>query len=128
MIVIRNEKDVSAVLDKSAREHIEQRIAELEPYTLEDLGTFAVVEDADNVRVVNDFYAMDVCRNQLTGHHYTDPAFYPPWEVIEDLGSFYAITWITGSDGKGFVLLVPHTCNIPELLAMCQTFAVQGGK
>ena len=124
MIEIREIWQAASVTDIAIRQYIEKRIAELLPYTLEELGPILVVEATDDLQAVNAACGFDVCRNRYSGKHYTDPDFHPPWESIVDYGTFHSILWVTGQDGSGVELIVPKTLGLTELLEMCRLYGI----
>ena len=124
MIIIRDTSQAVLVTDIAIRQYIEKRIAELLPYTLEELGPILVVEPTDDLQAINAACEFDVCRNHYSGKHYNDPDFLPPWESIVDYGTFHSILLVTGQDGSGVELIVPKTLGLTELLEMCRLYAI----
>jgi hypothetical protein len=116
MQVIRDPASLSQVSDPAIRQLIQHRIATLasdEPFDSGIHGYFLVPEEGDR-------YA------DITAQLGFDPA-QRPWEILEEYPSCYDLLFIIDDSGYGIELFIPKTIDIPDLIAMCQQFAVPGG-
>lgn len=105
MIRVANLAAAEAIPDPEIRQLAMQRIAELaeQGFSLSEIGEIWMVEDID---------ALADIEKRLGG-----PV--SAYELIENSPSSFAVTYVLDQAGMGFVLLVPKTVDIPELLAMC---------
>lgn len=114
MIVLRDPLLVGSIPDPNIRFLVEQRFTEItdgEAYDADIHGYFVVVELGDSVSALE----------QEIGC----PILAPCFEVLEEHPSFYEMVFIMGDGDGGTVLIIPKTQGInPDLLAMCQTYAV----
>ena len=104
MIRVADLAAAEAIADPEIRQLALQRITELseQGFSLSEVGEFRIAEDID---VLADIERLGVPVSA--------------YELIEDHPSCFAVTYVLDQAGMGFVLLVPKTVDIPELLALC---------
>lgn len=109
MIRVANLAAAEAIADPEIRQLALQRIAELaeQGFSLSDVGEIWITEATDALADIEIRLGVPVSA----------------YELIEDHPSCFAVTYVLDQAGMGFVLLVPKTVDIPELLALCLTGA-----
>ena len=126
MFVIRDLSSAAQISNPEIRHLVEQRITNLstEPYDPDDLGYFLVMEPSDSLEEINAQLGFSILCNRFSGIKFGDADFTPSFEFVEEYAGCYDMVLILSDDGYGVELFIPKSIDIPELLAMCQKFAV----
>ena len=126
MFVIRDLSSAAQISNPEIRHLVEQRITNLstEPYDPDDLGYFLVMEPSDSLEEINAQLGFSILCNRFSGIKFGDADFTPSFEFVEEYAGCYDMVFILSDDGYGVELFIPKSIDIPELLAMCQKFAV----
>ena len=115
MLIIKDRDSASTVSDPAIRQMILQRIdavASDEPFDSKLHGYFVVVE-GDTLQAINKQVGFDLLAK--------------PYEILEEYPSAYDLLYIVCDDGFGIEVFIPKAAGIdPDLMAMCQRFAVPG--
>ena len=129
MQVIRDPISTAQISDPSIRRLVEQRIYDLgkEPFDLAALGYFIVVEPGDSLDAIDAQLGFPILCNRWTGIRFDQPGFTPSFEFVESFGGCYDTVFIIDDSGYGIEVFIPKAIDIPDLLAMCQTYAVPAG-
>lgn len=100
-----------AIRVNPAASHLRQhfkRLCEFADQPLDSLCTFIIVEPGDRLVAL---------QSQLRR-----PLHPPPWEYVDCAGGWFELVLVTGDNGFGHVVLVPHEAAIdPEILEYCRT-------
>lgn len=129
MQVIRSPADAANIADTAIRQMILQRIdaiASDEPYDANLHGYFVVLEDGDRLNAINTQIGFDVLTNRWTGLRYDHADYTPAFEILEEYQTCWDLLFIQDDSGYGIELFIPKTIEIPDLVAMCQRYAVPG--
>ena len=126
MFVIRELSSAVHISDLEIRHLVEQRFHALstEPYDPDDLGYFLVMEPSDSLEEINAQLGFPILCNRFSGIPFGDADFTPSFEFVEEYANCYDMVFILSDDGYGVEVFIPKSIDIPELLAMCQKFAV----
>lgn len=126
MFVIRDLSSTAQINDSEIRHLVEQRFHALstEPYDPDDLGYFLVMEPSDSLEEINAQLGFPILCNRFSGIPFGDADFTPSFEFVEEYAGCYDMVFILSDDGYGVEVFIPKSIDIPELLAMCQKFAV----
>ena len=115
MLIIKDRDSASAVSDPAIRQMILQRIdaiASDEPYVSALHGYFLVLTECTTLQVINRQVGFDVLAKTP--------------EILEEYSDCYDMLFIVDDSGYGIELFIPKSIDIPELIAMCELFAVPG--
>jgi hypothetical protein len=131
MIVVKSLADTSQISNTAIRELVRKRINDLggDAFDATELGFFLVVESGDTLEAINDQLGFDILCNRWTGVRYDQADFSPSFEFVEEFPWCYCydMVFILSDDGFGVEVFVSVEEGIdPELLAMCQRYAVRG--
>lgn len=129
MQVIRSPADAANIADTAIRQMILQRIdaiASDEPYDATQHGYFLVLEDGDTLQAIAAQISFDVLTNRWTGLRYDHADYTPAFEILEEYQTCWDLLFIQDDSGYGIELFIPKTIEIPDLVAMCQRYAVAG--
>lgn len=128
MIVLRNPSLVSSVADPDIRSLAKQRFAEIcagEPYDYDQHGYMIVVEPGDRVEALEKETSCPILRNLFDDIGFGNPEFSPSFEALEEHDGCFEMVFILNDNGFGIDIFIPKQQGIdPELLSMCQTYAV----
>lgn len=128
MQIIRDPADVTTIADPELRALVEKTIRDLSPdgpYDPDVLGYFLIVEaDIDTLPAINAQLGFDILCNRWTGIRFDQPGYTQSFECLEEHAGYYEIVFIISDDGFGIEVFIPKTVDIPDLLAMCQRYAV----
>lgn len=95
---------------------VAQRVADLtaDEYSMEEL-VFIVILDASD--------SLSELKSALSGD---GPAAQeiPPWEVIEEQETCFELVFVLESSGYGALVFAPKDVAHPEVLSLCQTYAM----
>ena len=117
--------NADAIADPELRELLQQRLRDIEPYSLSDLGSFIVVEPGDSVETIDKQLGFPILTNRWTGVQFGQTGFTPFWEVLEEHGTCYEMVFVLSDDGYGVELFIPkHPSMDSELLSMCAEFSL----
>lgn len=115
MQVIRSPADAANIASPAIRQMILQRIESIasdESYDANLHGYFLAVEAGDTLNAINKQVGFDLLAK--------------PYQILEEYPDCYDLLFIICDDGFGIELFIPKSSGIPELLAMCQRYAVPG--
>lgn len=129
MQVIRSPADAANIADSAIRQMILQRInaiASDEPYEETLHGYFVIIESGDTLQAINQQVGFDVLTNRWTGLRYDHADYTPAFEILEEYQTCWDLLFIQDDSGYGIELFIPKTIEIPDLVAMCQRYAVAG--
>ncbi len=129
MIVVRNLSEIHQISNIEIRELVQQRIDALhdDGFDIADLGCFLVVEPGDTIEAIDAQAGFPILSNRFTKACFGQPGFTPCFEILEEQPGLFAILFILSDDGAGVEVFVPKSEGVsPELLAMCQRYAIQG--
>ena len=129
MQVIRNPADAANIADPAIRQMILQRIdaiASDEPYDATQHGYFVIIESGDTSDAIAAQVGFDVLTNRWTGLRYDHADYTPAFEILEEYQTCWDLLFIQDDSGYGIELFLPKTIEIPDLVAMCQRYAVAG--
>ena len=116
MLIIKDRDSASTVSDPAIRQMILQRIdaiASDEPFDSKLHGYFVVPEDGDTLAAINAQVGFDLLAK--------------PHEILEEYPDCYDLLYIICDDGLGIEVFIQKAAGIdPNLVAMCQRFAVPG--
>lgn len=121
MHVLRHPTEVLAFVedypDPCINGLIRQRMIELfdDDTSMEELVVFVILEPDDDI---------DQLQNQMGFQVMTDQGG-PLWEVIEQHGTCYELVFVLSSTGQGVLVFVPKDGCAPDILALCQAYAVR---
>ena len=73
---------------------------------------------------INEQLGWDILTNRWTGIRFGDPRFTPSFELVDEHAGYFELVYVMGQDGRGIEVMVPKSIDIPDLLAMCQRYAV----
>ena len=83
MQVIRD--DIETVANPELRELLRQRLRDIEPYSMSELGSyFLVVEPGDGVEAIDKQLGFSILGNRWDGSRWGDANFTPSWEILEE--------------------------------------------
>lgn len=129
MQVIREPASTAQIANPEIRRLVEQRIYDLgkEPFDLAALGYFIVIEPGDSLETINAQLGFPILANRWTGLHFGQPGFTPTFEFVEAFPGCYEMVFIVDDSGYGIEVLIPSEGVDPDLLAMCQRYAMPAG-
>lgn len=111
------------------RELVTERMKDLggDAFDANALGYFLVVESGDTIEAINAQLGYDILCNRFTGICCGQTGFTPSFEFVEAFPACYDMVFILSDDGYGVEVFVQNESGVlPDLLAMCQRYAVQG--
>ena len=111
------------------RQLIQHRIANIasdEPYDASLHGYFLVLEDGDTLEAISRQLSFDILTNIWTGLRWDHPDYTPAFEFIEEHHSCYEALVVRDDSGFAVSIWISKTIDIPDLVAICQRFAVPG--
>jgi hypothetical protein len=129
MQVISEPADTIAIADPELRHLIEKTIRDLSPdgpYDPDELGYFLIVQLGDSLDAINEQIGFDIMVNRWTGIRFGDACFAPSFELVDEFPGWFEMVFILSDDGFGIEVFIPKSIDIPNLLAMCQRYAVRG--
>ena len=127
MLVINKLTDAKRIDDLEIRHLVEKRIHDLsfEPYDLDVLGYFLVVESSDSTEEIDAQLGFSFLGNRWNGTYFGEADFTPSFEVVEEHFGFFDMVFVISDDGYGVEVIVPKSSGIDSnLLAMCRQYAI----
>ena len=129
MIIVKTIATIQQIIDIEISELVTQRMEDLggDAFDANALGYFLVVESGDAIEAINAQLGFDILCNRFTGIRYDQTGFTPSFEFVEAFPACYDLVFILSDDGYGLEVFVQKASGVlPDLLAMCQRYAVQG--
>ena len=129
MIIIRDQSFIHQIGNIEIRELVTQRMDDLggDAFDASALGYFLVVESGDTIEAIAAQLGFDILCNRFIGIRYDQTGFTPSFEFVEEFSACYDMVSILSDDGYGVEVFVQKASWVsPDLLAMCQHYAVQG--
>ena len=129
MQVIRDSASTAQIANPEIRRLVQQRIYDLgkEPFDLAALGYFLVIEPGDSLDTINAQLGFPILANRWTGIRLGEPGFTPSFEFVESIGGCFDMVFILDDSGYGIEVFIPSEGADPDLLAMCQRYAMPAG-
>ena len=119
MLQIQNLFQLDLILEHDVSELLKLRQAQLDP----DINfSMYIIEPGDDVTTIEDETGCCLLSDVFGECRYPDPDFVPSCEVLEDHGTFYVMLYVFDDDG--IEIIIPKRGGDPELLSMCETFAI----
>ena len=129
MQIIRDLPSTQQISDSAIRTLVQQRIDDLggDQFNTTELGYFLIVEPGDRLDTITEQIGFNVLANRVTGILWDQTGFTPSFEFVEDFSACYEMVFILDDSGYGVDLLISKGTGVaPDLLAMCQQYAVPG--
>lgn len=129
MIIVRDLSAIHQVSNPEIRELVLQRMDDLggDAFDANALGYFLIVESGDTLESLSAQVGFAILCNRFTGIRYDQTGFTPSFEFVEEFPACYDMVFILSDDGYGVEVFVQKAKGVPpDLLAMCQRYAVQG--
>ena len=129
MQIIRDLPSTQHISDSAIRTLVQQRIDDLggDQFNTTELGYFLIVEPGDRLDTITEQIGFNVLANRVTGILWDQTGFTPSFEFVEDFSACYEMVFILDDSGYGVDLLISKGTGVaPDLLAMCQQYAVPG--
>ena len=129
MQIIRDLPSTLNISDAAIRTLVQKRIDDLggDQFNTTELGYFLIVEPGDRLDTITEQIGFNVLANRVTGILWDQTGFTPSFEFVEDFSACYEMVFILDDSGYGVDLLISKGTGVaPDLLAMCQQYAVQG--
>ena len=127
MQLIHTAADVAKLADPALRHLIKATIAALsedEPFDAAVLGYFLIVEPGDTVADLDAQIGFSILANRWTGIRFDAPGYTQHFEVLDEHAGYFEMVFILSDDGYGIEVFVPKRGVAPELLAMCERYAI----
>ena len=121
MHILRHPTEVLAFLedypDPCINALILERMTELinDDTSMEELVVFVILEAGEGIGQL---------QNQMGFQVLTDQGC-PLWEVIEQHATCYELVFVLSSSGHGVLVFAPKAGCAPDILALCQAYAVR---
>ena len=129
MQIIRDPAETAMITDPVLRHLIEATITALSedyPYDPEVLGYFLIVEPGDTIAELDAQIGFSILANRWTGIRFDAPGYTQHFEVLEEHAGYFEILFLTDDSGMGVEIFLENVAGIdPDLIAMCQRYAVQ---
>ncbi len=116
--------DIDKVADPELREFLHQRLRDIEPYSLSELGYILLVEPGDPIEAIDKQLGFSILGNRWDGTRWGDPTFTPSWEVMEEHHGYFELVYVLSDDGSGVTVFLPKQGIADDLMAMLSHFAV----
>ena len=129
MQVIRDLPSTLQISDAAIRTLVQQRIDDLggDQFDSAELGYFLIVETGDSLEAINTQIGFNILANRFTGIRWDQPGFTPSFEFVEEFSACYEMVFILDDSGYGIDIFISNATGVdPDLLAMCQRYAVPG--
>ena len=129
MIVVRDQHSAHQISNPQIKQLVQQRINNLAGQDIGEweFGYFLVIEFTDTIQAIKAQVGFDILCNRFTGIRYDQSEFTPSFEFIEEFPACYDMVFVLSDDGYGVEVFIPKEDGIdPDLIAMCQQYAVQG--
>lgn len=128
MIIVRDLSSISSVSNIAIRSLVQQRIDDLgdDAFDTDTPCYFLIVEASDTLQSLSLQLGFPVLCNRMTGLRYDQSGFTPSFEFMEEYPDCFDTVFVLSDDGSAVELFIPKEPGMDaDLLAMCQTFAVQ---
>ena len=129
MIVVRDQHSTHQISNPQIKQLVQQRINDLAGQDIGEweFGYFLVIEFTDTIQAIKAQVGFDILCNRFTGVRYDQSEFTPSFEFIEEFPACYDMVFVLSDDGYGVEVFIPKEDGIdPDLIAMCERYAVQG--
>ena len=129
MIIVHDLSSIHQIGNIEIRELVTQRMDDLggDAFDANALGYFLVVESGDTIGTITAQLGFNILCNRFTGTRYDQTGFTPSFEFVEEFPACYDMVFILSDDGYGVEVFLEKASGVsPDLLAMCQHYAVQG--
>ncbi len=127
MQIIRDPADAINIADPELCALVQKTIAALSedyPYDPDVLGYFLIVQHGDTLATINAQIGFDILANKWTGIRFDQPGYTQSFEILDEHAGYYEMVFLIDDSGFGIDVFIPKAIDIPELLAMCQRYAV----
>ena len=127
MQLIHTAADVAKLTDPALRHLIETTIAALsedEPFDAAVLGYFLIIEPGDTMAELDAQMGFSILTNRCTGIRFDAPGYTQHFEVLDEHAGYFELVFILSDDGYGIEVYVPKRGAAPELLALCERYAI----
>ena len=127
MQIIRDPADAINIADPELCALVQKTIAALSedyPYDPDVLGYFLIVQHGDTLATINAQIGFDILANKWTGIRFDQPGHTQSFEILDEHAGYYEMVFLIDDSGFGIDVFIPKAIDIPELLAMCQRYAV----
>ena len=128
MTVVRDQHSAHQISNPNIKQLVQKRINDLAGQGIGEweFGYFLVIEFTDTIQAIKAQVGFDILCNRFTGIRYDQAGFTPSFEFIEEFPSCYDMVVLQGDSGAGVEVFIPKEDGIdPDLIAMCQRYAVQ---
>ena len=128
MMIVKTIAAIQKISNTALRKLVQERINDLggAAFNTAELGYFLVVESGDTIEAITAQLGFDILCNRFTGIRYDQTGFTPSFEFVEEFPACYDMVFVLSDDGYGVEVFVQKVGGVsPELLAMCQCYAVQ---
>ena len=124
---LRNADDLATVDDPDIRALVQLRfmeLAEYDGYSLDELGTFWLVEAGDDMATIEAVSLCPIGSDIFQEVPYGHPDFSPSFEVLEAHPTCWELAWIFNDGGYGAILFIPKLPTIDaRVRCFCQEFS-----
>ena len=128
MIIVKTIAAIQRISNTAVRKIVQERINDLgeDVFDAAEVGYFLVVESCDTIEAITAQLGFAILCNRFTGIRYDQIGFTPSFEFVEEFPACYDMVFVLSDDGYGVEMLVQKASGVPpDLLAMCQRYAVQ---
>ena len=129
MQIIRDLLSTLQISDTAIRTLVQQRIEDLggDQFDAAELGYFLIIEPGDSLDTISAQFGFNILASRFTGIRWDQPGFTPSFEFVEEFSACYEMVFILDDSGYGIDIFISNATGVdPDLLAMCQQYAVQG--
>ena len=127
MQIIRDPADTASIADPALLALVQKTIAALSPdgpYDPDVLGYFLIVQPGDTIAMLDAQLGFPILTNKWTDCRFDQPGYTQHFEILEEHAGYFEIVFLLDDSGYGIEVIVPKAIDLPELLAMCNRFAV----
>ena len=128
MIIVKTTAAIQQISDTAISKILQERINDLGGAAFDsiEIGYFLVVESGDTIEAITAQLGFAILCNRFTGIRYDQTGFTPSFEFVEEFPACYDMVFVLSDDGYGVEVFVQKASGVsPDLLAMCQRYAVQ---
>ena len=128
MIIVKTIEAIQKISNTAVKKLVQERIDDFgdAAFDAAELGYFLVVEIGDTIEAITAQLGFAILCNRFTGIGYDQTGFTPSFEFVEEFPACYDMVFILSDDGYGVEVFVQKASGVsPDLLAMCQRYAVQ---
>ena len=130
MQIVRGPAEAIRITDPELRCRVQKTMAALSennPCDAEALGYFLIVQCGDTLAMLDAQIGFSILTNRWSGIRFDQPGYTPAFEILEEHAGYYEMVFIISDDGCGIEVFIPKAIDIPELLALCQSYALVAG-